>query len=53
MIGIERFGSRLDHAIAGWRVPKCRLMLTKLFVATFEQTEGVVEASRFLYSIWH
>lgn len=52
MIGIERFGSRLDHAIAGWRVPKCRLILTKLFVATFEQTEGV-EASRFLYSFVH
>ena len=49
-IGIEWFGSHLDHATVGWKSPSIRLILTNPVAAMFEQKAGVVEASRLLVS---
>lgn len=49
-IGIEWFGSHLDHATVGWKSPSIRLIWTNPVAAMFEQKAGVVEASRLLVS---
>ena len=45
-IGVERLGSRLGSAVAGWKAPKSRLILANLFAATLKQKVVVIKAWR-------